>query len=96
MPGAKGQTISVVVPVYRSEATLEPLVSRLLATLEGMGRNYEIVLVDDCSPGNNWEVLKKLKERYGKASTLSNTRCDEPVAKMSQRHHSIRSDRRQL
>jgi polyisoprenyl-phosphate glycosyltransferase len=57
--------ISIVVPVYRSEKSLPILVSRLAETLGHMGRSAEIVLVDDASPDNTWQVLKQLKKEYG-------------------------------
>lgn len=62
--------VSVVIPVYRSEESLEALVARLLAVFEKMGRDCEIVLVDDCSPDNSWNVLKDLKQRHDKALTI--------------------------
>jgi polyisoprenyl-phosphate glycosyltransferase len=71
MPISNGK-ISVVIPVYKSEASLETLVSRLLVVLEELGRNFEIILVDDCSPDNSWEVLKKLKKELGKALKIVN------------------------
>jgi glycosyltransferase involved in cell wall biosynthesis len=69
--------VSVVIPVYRSEASLELLVSRLVAVLEVLSRPFEIILVDDGSPDSSWEVLKKLKQSYGPvvkiASLLKNS-----------------------
>jgi glycosyltransferase involved in cell wall biosynthesis len=55
--------VSVVIPVFRSEESLEPLVARLLVTLTGLGQDYEIILVDDASPDNSWSVLKDIKDR---------------------------------
>jgi dolichol-phosphate mannosyltransferase len=52
--------ISIVSPVYSAAELLPELVKRLSATLSGMGVSYEIVLVDDRSPDNSWEVLKEL------------------------------------
>ena len=52
--------ISVVIPVYGCRAALPELHRRLVATLEGMGRTFEIVLVDDCCPQNSWEEIEKI------------------------------------
>jgi undecaprenyl-phosphate 4-deoxy-4-formamido-L-arabinose transferase len=52
--------LSVVVPVYRSAATLPELVARLAAVLDRLGVTHEIVLVEDGSPDNAWEVLAEL------------------------------------
>lgn len=56
--------ISVVVPVYKSSACLEELLKRLTAQLESMGKSHEILLVEDCSPDNSWEVIERLAPHY--------------------------------
>ncbi|MCF8275485.1 MAG: glycosyltransferase family 2 protein [Flavobacteriales bacterium] len=55
--------ISVVSPVYRAQALLPELASRLDQVLGAMGVAYEIVLVDDRSPDDSWVVLKELAEK---------------------------------
>ena len=42
--------LSVVVPVYRSEAILPELVRRLQDTLPAIASTYELILVNDSSP----------------------------------------------
>jgi polyisoprenyl-phosphate glycosyltransferase len=59
-----GKKISVVVPVYRSEESLKVLVPQLIEVLGAMEREFEIVLVDDCSPDNSWQVLVGLKAEF--------------------------------
>ncbi|MCC2869225.1 MAG: glycosyltransferase [Candidatus Accumulibacter phosphatis] len=54
--------VSVVVPVYRSRESLPLLVEGVETEFRRIGRAYEIVLVDDCSPDDTWEVMKRLKE----------------------------------
>ncbi len=56
--------ITVVVPVYNSSACLEELLKLLTAQLESMGKSHEIILVEDCSPDNSWEVIKHLAPHY--------------------------------
>jgi glycosyltransferase involved in cell wall biosynthesis len=63
-PADSGIEISVVVPVYRSSATLPTLVTRLRAVLAATARRYEIVLVDDGSPDDSWQVLQALQSKY--------------------------------
>ncbi|NLN75951.1 MAG: glycosyltransferase family 2 protein [Armatimonadetes bacterium] len=58
--------ISVVIPVYRSEDSLPILVPELVDVLGNLNRDFEIVLVDDCSPDNSWAVMKDLKGKYDK------------------------------
>jgi len=51
-------SISVVVPVYNSESTLEELVSRLLETLSGY--EVEVILVNDGSVDASWSKITEL------------------------------------
>jgi glycosyltransferase involved in cell wall biosynthesis len=53
-------SISVVVPVYNSEDTLAELVRRLHDTLEPLGRDYELVLVNDGSADASWGRIVEL------------------------------------
>jgi len=57
-------SISVVVPVYRSEKTLKELVKRLVSTLSTLTTQAEIILVNDGSPDNSWNVIKQLSREY--------------------------------
>jgi len=56
--------ISVVVPIFNEEESVDLLVSRLHAALMATGRSYEIVLVDDGSKDNSWGKMKKLSTQY--------------------------------
>lgn len=59
----KNFKISVVSPVYKSEESLAELYSRLVATLEKISADFEIILVNDGSPKNDWSVIKGLAEK---------------------------------
>ena len=52
--------LSVVVPVYRSEACLEALIAAISDALDPTGREYEVVLVNDHSPDDSWAVIETL------------------------------------
>jgi polyisoprenyl-phosphate glycosyltransferase len=54
---------SVVVPVFNAEATLPGLVERLKTVFQDIERTYELILIDDESSDNSWEVLKRLKAK---------------------------------
>ena len=56
--------ISIIVPVYKSQETINELVERLVKTLSQLENDYEIILVDDRSPDDSWQILKKLKSIY--------------------------------
>lgn len=53
--------LSVVIPVYRSSATLCSLFDRLCAVLDRLRMTYEIVFVDDGSPDDSWQVVCQLQ-----------------------------------
>lgn len=54
--------ISFVIPCYGSEHTIEDVVDELIHEVNSRrdSYDYEIILVNDCSPDNVWEVIKGL------------------------------------
>ena len=52
--------LSIVVPVYRAQATLRELYRRLVAVLDESTEPFEIILVDDCSDDASWSVIEDL------------------------------------
>ena len=56
--------ISVVAPVYRSEAILPELIRRLEAVFAASAENFELILVNDCSPDRSWDVICDLARQY--------------------------------
>ena len=52
--------VSAVVPVYNSAATLGELTDRLRSTLSELGRDYELILVNDGSDDASWERIVEL------------------------------------
>ncbi|MFZ4827094.1 MAG: glycosyltransferase family 2 protein [Phototrophicaceae bacterium] len=57
-------TCSVVIPVYRSETMLKQLVERLHAVLHQHCTQFEVILVNDCSPDGSWAVIQTLSQEY--------------------------------
>ncbi|MBU4285621.1 MAG: glycosyltransferase family 2 protein [Verrucomicrobia bacterium] len=53
-------SISVVLPVYRSAASLRPLVERLLIVLQERPAEFEIILINDGSPDRCWALIEDL------------------------------------
>jgi len=50
--------ISLVIPVYNEEVNLSRLIERLRPVMQKMGKNYEIIFVDDGSRDNTLSILK--------------------------------------
>lgn len=49
--------ISVVSPVYKAENIIEELVKRIKQSLISITDDFEIILVNDCSPDNSWSKI---------------------------------------
>ena len=56
----KSVTVSVVAPVYRSQATLRELHRRLVAALAPRDTAFEIVFVEDCGGDESWQIISEL------------------------------------
>lgn len=56
--------LSIVVPVYKGETLIEPLVSQINSTLPAFTDQYEIILVNDGSPDDSWTVIQRLSQQY--------------------------------
>jgi len=55
------EKVSFVIPCYRSEHTLPHVVAEIEERMKTLPRyEYDIFLVNDCSPDNTYEVIKKL------------------------------------
>lgn len=53
--------VSFVIPCYRSAEMLPGVVGEIQATMKGLEvYEYEIVLVNDCSPDNTFDVIRRL------------------------------------
>lgn len=61
---------SIVVPVYNEEGNLEELHRRLVSTLEGMGRTFELIFVDDGSRDGSYHKLEQLFARDARVRAL--------------------------
>lgn len=46
--------ISVVSPVYKAEKIVDKLCEKLICNLKEITENFEIILIDDCSPDESW------------------------------------------
>lgn len=58
--------VSFVIPCYRSEKTVEHVVAEIKSTMAESGYEYEIVLVNDCSPDNTMSTIRRLCESDNK------------------------------
>jgi undecaprenyl-phosphate 4-deoxy-4-formamido-L-arabinose transferase len=61
-----GCTLSIVVPVYRSAQILPQLVDLIYSEMnkEGLADSFELLLVNDDSPDNSWQVIRSLAQKH--------------------------------
>lgn len=58
--------ISIIIPVYRSERILPVLVQKIFEVMRNTpyANNFELILVNDGSPDNSWQVIEQLVKEY--------------------------------
>lgn len=66
--------ISVVIPVYGCKTSLIELVLRLEKTLKTISEEYEIILVNDASPDNPWNLIKELSAKNNRIKGVNFSR----------------------
>jgi len=83
VPASPPIEVSVLVPVLDEAATVEELAARVASVLEGLGRSFEIVFIDDGSSDSTPERVRaarqrdprvrlvRLRRNFGKAAALS-------------------------
>ena len=71
--------ISIVIPVYNEEANIQPLVAEVARAFKD--REYEIILVDDCSDDGSWALLQRLRTDNPRLRALRHSlRCGQSTA----------------
>ena len=56
--------LSFVIPCYRGGETIERVINEIIETVaEREQYDYEIICVNDCSPDNEYEVIRGLAEK---------------------------------
>ena len=61
--GPEKGLISIVSPVYGCHDSLSELFKRIRHAVNLTGADFELILVNDASPDNSWEVIQKLAEK---------------------------------
>ncbi len=62
--------VSVIVPVFEEEASLEELAARIAAACESGGLGFEVWFIDDGSRDASWTVVERLHARDGRYGGL--------------------------
>jgi len=62
--------LSVVIPVYNEEENVEPLIIEIEAALAALGKNYEIIVVDDGSKDATFVKLRSIHKHVAKLQVV--------------------------
>ena len=73
--------LSLVIPCHNEQENLRALLAAIRAAADPPGLAYEVVITDDCSRDNSWEILKELaaEDRRVRAQRLA-VNCGESAA----------------
>jgi glycosyltransferase involved in cell wall biosynthesis len=82
--------VSVVIPIYNEEENVEELGRQLHAALSGLGRTYEILLIDDGSTDGTWAKLGGLCREVPHLRVIRFRRNFGQTAAMSAGFHEAR------
>lgn len=67
---SEAPAISVVIPAHNEEPNLLPLLDRVVAVLERVGRPFELVVVDDASTDGSPRLLRHLARSEGRLTVV--------------------------
>ena len=57
--------LSIIIPVYNSSKILKKLINEINSNLYTKLKNdYEIILVNDFSNDNSWEIIKTISQEF--------------------------------
>ena len=63
--------ISIVVPLYNEEESLQELTQWIAQVMEENNFSYEVVLVDDGSKDKSWQVVESITEKNNSVKVFS-------------------------
>jgi glycosyltransferase involved in cell wall biosynthesis len=62
--------ISLFFPVYKDEATVAVMIEKALALLQSLTEEYEVIVVDDCSPDRAGAIADELALRHERVRVI--------------------------
>lgn len=84
--------VSIVVPVYNEVENVPLLAREIHESAEGLGRSYEVILVDDGSTDGTWEALRDAAGTYPHLRLIRFRRNFGQTAAMSAGFHHAKGD----
>lgn len=85
--------VSFVIPCYRSAQTLPGVVAEISETMAAMPEyGYELILVNDCSPDDTFETIRRIASEYPNVTGVSLARNFGQHAALMAGFHEVSGD----
>ncbi len=85
--------VSFVIPCYRSAATIGDVVEEIDKAMQALpAYQYEVILVNDCSPDDTFEVIRTLSETNGRIVGVNLARNFGQHAALMAGFHQVKGD----
>lgn len=62
--------LSIIIPLYNEEESLETLQEWILKSLEGKASSFEVIFIDDGSTDGSWKIIKSLSNQYDEVKAI--------------------------
>ena len=72
--GARKRSVSAIIACYKDEPAIPIMHARLTETFVGLGVDYEIIFVNDCSPDDSAAVIQQLSQNDPNVLGISHSR----------------------
>src|SRR5580692_8927582 len=63
--------VSVIIPVFDEVENIDPLIAALLPAMEGLGRPYEVIIIDDGSTDGTGDKLTAVAQAHPQFRVIS-------------------------
>ena len=70
MPDSAIPRLSIVIPVLDEEGSIPELVERIRSVCDGAGFSFEVLLIDDGSTDETWDVITEMHQRDARVAGL--------------------------
>lgn len=73
--------LSLIIPCHNEEGNLRPLIDAISIAVPMLGISYEVIVTDDCSTDNSWNVLKGMAQADSRVRAQRlKSKCGESAA----------------
>ena len=79
--------LSIIIPFYNEEGSLEALYDKLTDTLDPLGRSFEIIFVDDGSSDNSNQIAGSLQKKDSRIQLITQHRNSGKASALDQGFH---------